>query len=408
MKKIIIFFVVFLMISHAYTQSNENWISNLDTIQQFFLQKEYLLSHTSKRNFIEKINYLKTKKVTDKEKYFWQLNDLVKTLNNPAITLKEKVFKRFPFKVKEFDNQYYITNIHPEFGFVLGYKLQKINNYPLHEILKNTFKTNQLNIKSFLEYYHFSKSDTLQLSLLSDSKEQVKIQLIFDELFDVEEMAKTIPKKTPFYLLKENKWFWQYGINFGKQVYFKYNIALSKEYLTYCNDSLQIATVKLARKYQLPVQAIYDAPNFDEFTEKLFRKFKKRRYKKLIIDIRDLKTGNIKAFDNFIRKLKNLKRINTKNRLFVLIGKNNSSIALKLILKLKETTHAQIIGDEIRNIACNSDQLELFSVPNSSVRIQYPSKQFKTIQLKPDIKARNSFLNYKNGVDTLLQKVLNK
>ena len=276
----------------------------------------------------------------------------------------------------------------------------------MSNIFKKT-KNNSLNIKSFLEYYNFSKTDTLRLELLSDNEKQIKINLPFDTLYDLEEMTKIKPKKTPFYLEKQDRWFWQYGINFGQQVYFKYNIGLSKEFLDKNHDSLQVTHLQLSKDYNLPLQSVYDAPTFDDFTDKLFYKFKKRRYRKLFIDLRNNKKGNVLVLNNFIKKLKELKRINKKNRLYIFMDKSVSTSSMEIILNIKNETNASIIGEKVTKTACSTDKIKSFLLDNNNFKIYYPTQYFKPITIEPDVKVITTFDNYINGVDPILQKALN-
>ena len=288
MERILLFFFVLFLFTKTYTQSNKNWITDLDTLEHNLIKKDYLFTQFSKTKFKKEIHNLKNLSPINIEEEFWIINHLLSKFNNPNITLQNIEFKRFPFETKQFEGNYHIVSIHSDFSFILGYKLQKINGFSLSNIFKKT-KNNSLNIKSFLEYYNFSKTDTLRLELLSDNEKQIKINLPFDTLYDLEEMTKIKPKKTPFYLEKQDRWFWQYGINFGQQVYFKYNIGLSKEFLDKNHDSLQVTYLQLSKDYNLPLQSVYDAPTFDDFTDKLFYKFKNRRYRKLFIDLRNNK-----------------------------------------------------------------------------------------------------------------------
>lgn len=407
MKRIIILLFVFFSLIQAYTQSNKNWITDLDTLESNLLQKEHLFTKFLKKEFENCIDSLKTEKLQTEEKKYWLLFNMLNKFNHKNIQLQAIDFDKFPFEIKQFKNNFYITSIHLDFEHVLGYKLEKINNFTINHILKKAKTTNNINIKSFLEFYQFSKTDTLNLELLSKNKETIKINIFFDEFYDREEMAKITPKKTPFYLQKQDRWFWQYGINFGQQVYFKYNIGLSKEYLDKMKDSFKISELNLARRYQLPLHAIYDAPTFDDFTDKLFLKLKKRRYKKLFIDFRNMKTGNALVLDNFIKKLKKTKRINKKNRLYILIDKNLSSAAIEMVLKLQKETKATIVGEKNIKISCSTYKINKNYLLNSEFKVSYISQKNKLITIQPDIEIQPSFAHYLNGIDPILQKALN-
>lgn len=407
MKRIILFFFVLFLSIQASTQSTNNWKIDLDTLEQHLLKQTHLFNSFSKTQFVKEINQLKNTNFKDVEEQFWQINEILKKFKNPNIKIVKSTFKKFPFKVKMFKNQYYITSIDGNFTRFLGCKLEKINGFPIQNIHKKTRDIAFINVKSFLEFYKFSKNDTIKLSLIDNKNKKQLINLVFNEQYDLEEMTKIFPKKKPFYLEKKQRWFWQYGINYGQQVYFKYNIGLSREFIKQQIDSMGISEYVFAKKYNLPLQSVYDAPTFIPFTEKLFLKFKKRRYKKLFIDFRNNQIGNTLAFQDFIKKLKKIKRINSKKRLFIFIDKNVSSSVIQTILNLKKETKATIIGEKITGIACSTDKIESFYLPFSEFKVLYPSQNFIPITIQPEIEVEYTFEQFKNGVDPILQRALN-
>ena len=269
----------------------------------------------------------------------------------------------------------------------------------------DNISSSTLNIPSFLKHSNFSKSDTLQLHLLSEKKHEITINIPLSDV-SLDDLVKVTPKQVPFYLQKPNRWFWMYGINYGQQVYFKYNIGLSKEFLQATMNRLQVSQLTMAKEYNLPLQTIYDAPTFTDFTEKLLQKLDKKRYKKLFIDIRGHKTGNSQAFTPFIKKLSELRRINKKHRLYILIDKNLSSSAIELVVKLKKELHITIIGENVTGTPCSSSQVKKLLLPNSKLTIYYPATYFEKISIHPDIEVSTSFMQYKNGVDPILQKAM--
>ena len=404
MKRITTLLFVFFIIFQAQTQGTQHWKIDLDTLEHQLIQKDYLFTKISKIKFRNKIKLLKNKSL-DSTLQFWELSTLLHNFNIPSLQLQDTEFKCFPLEIKQFSEGFYIVGIHPDYSTFLGYQLTKINGFTINKMLQKTTSIKHLNSYSFLKYHHFLKKDSLRLSLISDKDKKVEISLSLTK-FDADELIRIIPKKEAFYLRKSSDWFWQYGINFGQQVYFKYNVGLSNEFLQQEKDSLKISAIRLAQNYKLPLQTIYDAPTFTDFTKKLFEKFKKRRYKKLFIDFRNNQTGNVKAFDDFIKKLKKTKRINKKNRLYLFIDKTISSSVMETILALKKRVHITIIGESVHGIACSSDNINYFYLPNSAFKIYFPRKYFETITIKPDVLVSTSFKNYKNGIDPILQKAL--
>lgn len=383
-------------------QDNQ-WYSDLDALKHAFLQQKQLFKQVNRKQFIKRLSHIKQSKLQGKKFHFWQLANLLHEMGNVELKIQPIPSDCYPFEVKMFNSKVYITAIHSDYEKYLGHQLIQLNDTKVEGILLKTNLLETINIKSFLEFHQFSKSDTITLVLFSENKKEI-IKMSYNE--SKNDLIKIIPKKTPFYLQKANRWFWKYGINFGQQVYFKYNIGLSNEFLTELMDSLQTSEITLARQYQLPLQYIYDAPKFESFTNNLFEKFENKRYKKLIIDVRNLKTGNSLVLTNFIKQLKRTKRINKNNRLFVLINKNLSASAIEMVQFLKKETRVTIVGAALNGLSCSTDKIKKHYLQYSNFTIFYPTEKCKKTTITPDIESTTSISHFSNGIDPVLQKVI--
>lgn len=407
MKKISILFVIFIIPILCFPQ-DVHWIADLDSLEYKILQKPYLFNTFSKKLFSNKIKSLKNKAPLNDEEKYWSLFDLISSFKITQFSLQNNNFAKFPFRVKQFKGDYYLTSIIQNKKEVLGYRLKNINGISINSIIKKAKSVNNIPVKSFLMFNKIVSSDTLTLNLVSDNNQKEAIKLIFNEHIIEEELVDVTPKKNPFYLQKRARWFWSYGINYGQQVYCKLNIGIDENFIKYCVDSLNLSKTDLANTYNLPLQTIYDAPNFEEFSEKLFHKFTKRRYKKLFIDLRNLETGNTQMLYEFIKHIKKLKRINRKNRLFIFVDNQLSPAAATIVRLFKKETHATIVGEIYNGSICNSDKINHFYLHNSAFKIKYPTTYLKKTTIVPDIIVNRSFKQYINGIDPILQKVLEK
>jgi len=402
MKRITPFFFVLFLYLQVYTQNNQNWTTDLDTLQYYLLQKDYLFVNMSKNKFKKSILKLKKNFNNNEELNYWNLDKLLNKFKISNLEISLDNFVRFPFEIKQFQDKYYITSINLKNEKLLGFQLLKINNHTLTNII-NDKEINNINIKSFLEFNKITSNNNIALEVLSDDNKKQIINLTIDNNVDIVNLK---PKTKAFYLQKKNRWYWQYGINFGQQVYFKFNVGLSKEFIDNTMDSLAISEITISKQYKIPLQTIYDAPSFDDFTDKLFLKFKKRRYKKLFIDFRNMKSANDLIIDKFISKLKK-SRINKRGRLFLFVDESVSSTVIKMIEKLKSKTKASIIGETIKGCDCNTNKVLSFYLPNTRYKIYYPIRNFKTIVITPKIPVIYTFSQYINGIDPIMQAILN-
>lgn len=417
MKRIFLFFFVCctLLAVHSQNTKKPSWNSSLDSIQSILLPKDYLFHTMTKKKFKQQIQNLKiTDSLLNENQLFWKLSKLITSFKDVNLSIAKEDLEQFPFAIKAFNNKIYLTQIHQDYDSFLSYQLLKVNGFSIEVILRKIKKTTQLNPleqvpkKSILKFLKMLQSDTLKLSLLSPKGIKESIQLPFYRNLPSENITKLIPLKTPFYQRKKEKWFWSYGINYGKQLFCKINLGLSKEHINKMNDSLGWSAIEYATKFKLNLQNVYDAPSMDEFTDKIILKFKKRRYKKLFIDFRNTKIGSVWALQNLIHKIKNHKRLRRRKKVYLFVDSSISSSAVATIKAFQKKTKVHVIGVIVTKTSNDTDKIKTLYFPNSMFSISYPIQKLEMVTLVPNTIAKETFQNYINGVDTILQKVLDK
>lgn len=414
MRRIAMFFFVSMLYIQTFSQNTTivDWKTDLDILQNRLLQKDYLFNHITKEEFQKQINQLKKGLLLQNNaENYWKLAKIITLFKDCNLHIYQNDYKFFPFEIQHFKNGYYITKIHPEYETALANKLIAINDISISDLVKQIkkitdFPIHNISNKSLLEFIKISKTDTLSLTLVTKNKSKTIIKLPFEANFEKEEMMVITPKKTPFYKEKSDRWFWMYGINFGQQVFFKYNVGLSKEYFTKMKQSLGWNALDCAKKYDMRLQSVYDAPKFRNFTEKLVQKFNNKRYKKLFIDLRGNKKGNLLALQNFIDKVANIKRINKRNAIFLLIDKTVHSSGIKVIRAFQKQTKAIVIGEKITGTINDTDKISSFYLPHSRLKVSYPLQKLEKITITPKILVEKTIEHYINGIDPVLQKVM--
>ncbi len=423
MKKNYLFILSLLLFVSIFSQevSTLEWKKDLETLKNRLLEKDYLFYRFSKNEFQLEIEELKNRvSVLNLDEIQWNIHKILSHFKLFDLHLENVNSIRFPLELKVFQDNYYVTSIYKENSYLLGYKLIKIGDFNINEIV-NKMKTvfylphkNQiektlvkyLNNKSLLRYLNIYKKDTLKFTFKSQDNTIETINLpVFKDL-DKETLAVIKPRNKLFYQRKNWVWFWKYGINFGKQVFLKYQVCSSKEHINKTLDSLNISEKEYAKAYKLPLQKVYDAKELQPFLETVVEKFEKKRYKKLIIDLRDNTKGAFLSATELIYRVKKIKRINKKGKLFILTNTNINAAAIKIILEFQEKTNALIVGETIFGTKEDSNKNSFFTLPNSNFKINYPTILKQEIKIKPNIKVEPTFKQYKNGIDALLQKVL--
>ncbi|MEE9350509.1 MAG: hypothetical protein V3U80_10715 [Flavobacteriaceae bacterium] len=409
MLKIISLIIGLLAYVSVFSQNIKN--SDIDSLKTILLKKDYLFHHISKKEFTKKIDLLNNKSFK-KDSFYWELSTLLTQFKDPNLRIFNNKFDHFPFEVKRFKSGVFITKIDINFEHVLGYKLIGINNNSIKKIINKIQKTTNLNPDEFLNnkplfsYLNTHNEASVTLELLSDNQKKEIITIPLNEEVDMDNLIELIPDKIPFFKQKSDRWFWSYGINYGQQLYVKYNTLLSKEYFNKMKDSLLWTEKICAKKHAMGLQRIYDAPSIDDFHNKVILKFDNKRYKKLFIDFRNNKKGHVWVTKKIINSIKNHRRLKRKKRVYLLLDKSISSATINTILEFQKHTKAVLVGEKVFGTINNSNDITIINFPKSQFKISFPNKQFKKTTLNPCIYIEQTIHNYKNGIDPILQKAL--
>ena len=402
-KKWILILSIFLGVS-LFSQTNKDLL---------FLEKElenhnYLFHTLNKNNFKKIIQKEQTK--TDSLTR-WKIDELLanfKEFNLKTISNKEE---EIIFKIKSINNKLYITNISKEYSFLLEEEIIKLNKisinalkkrikqkfYLSNTIIVETFLEQNLGRFSFLNYLGYIKNNSIdivtknfkgKITVSSSNLEEIKIE------------------KPLFKNRRNDLWFWSYGINFGQQVYLKFNHILSDSHLKKIKDSLKWSNYKYAKTYHIPIQSTYNAPKFINLINKLHVKFGNKRYKKLIIDFRDTRFGTTYNLDFFISHLKKIKKLHKKKSIYVLFNKHTNGTSLKYIKSLQENFKPVLVGESAYGTYSDSNEVNIIELPISKIKIQIPIKHQQEIEIKPNIKVIQTLQQTKKGIDAGLNKCL--
>ena len=423
MKKICLlcFSLSYLFVS-AQKISISQYAKDLNRLKKELLKRKTLFKRYKKNAFIKDVNTL--------EKSIYNGDTAFFTLKIQSILSKFKEFNlktiskskdTLSFQVKEFRNKYYLTKIKKEYNYLLEKELVAIDNIPILEVKKrmktifylpnsillNKITAKKINKTAILSYLNISKKDSIGLTFMLKNKIKQTIYLHKKDIVLPENISEIPIKAKPFSAKYPNKWFWTYGINFGKQVYYKHRILLSKEYFKKMQDSVKISTLKLARKYQISIEKVYNSPNYAPILEKIAQKFQKKRYKKLILDFRNNTIGNTFHLKELVKTINNIKRLRKKRKLFILVNHQTNNASLQYILTLSQKFKPIIIGNTCIGTLENSDFIQIFKLKNTKLEIKIPKNHQKMYSIKIDKPVFYSLNHYKNGIDLSLETALN-
>ncbi|MES2428458.1 MAG: hypothetical protein V4560_15870 [Bacteroidota bacterium] len=145
---------------------------------------------------------------------------------------------------------------------------------------------------------------------------------------------------------------------------------------------------------------------FLTFNKTMYAYIATKHPKRLVIDLRDNDGGNSGILNPFIDSLKN-SYLNTKGKLFVLIGRRTFSSALMNAVDLKRKTNAILIGEPTSGSVNHYGEVRGFRLPHSHMMVDYSTRYWENWAghdgpLIPDVPINYSEKNHRRGIDEAL------
>lgn len=304
----------------------------------------------------------------------------------------EPVFTRAaPIRFDKFSEGIFVTAADSANADILLYRLDGINGYPIAEVIR-CFKTIiQSGNPSFFDarFLHLVNNPVLLKGLqLTSSTDETAFELTAPNGKTIRRFVKSVAGadagKLPLVIAK-NKLLSQQG----KGNYWdSYDAQTGTLYFNFnnCQDD--------------------DAHPFAAFNDALFALIGQKRPKRLVIDLRDNSGGNSGVLTPFIDSIKN-NYLNSKGRLFVLIGKQTFSSALMNAVDFKRNTNATLLGEATSGTVNHYGEVRGFRLPHTKIVIGYSTRYWENWKghdgpLMPDVNINYSVKNYAKGVDEAL------
>ena len=313
--------------------------------------------------------------------------------------------KIIPIKAFWFKDGIYIIKTTKKNKSILGKKIKGINGTEISVIVDKLGSLlsidNQAVIHKnipellvyiqLLEYFNIIKDDKIEFELESQNG-KIENQLVIIEPMKRQNIVIVDLKTIPYYLQNERLYFWDKYIRENGIYYIQYNKCSSKE---------------VAQKYGDP-KKVEKIPSFVDFENKVFAAIEDNKINKLIFDMRFNGGGSSSQGTEFIKRLSEIKKINQKGKIFVIIGKRTFSSAIINTLDFKEHTNALIVGEITSGKPNHYGEVRSFTLPNSKLQVNYSTKFFKKVEtdigtIKPDIEIETSYSEFINGIDPIFE-----
>ncbi len=298
----------------------------------------------------------------------------------------------FPLSVEQFGEDFFVTAVaQKELEHLLGAKLKGIDDASMDEI-RRTAKSlisaeNKFAIKAFLpkvimdaDALHFLgiTSTTGVARFKFESADKVFIQAVRAENNISKTAWSFASKKSSLSMSRPTEIYWQQVIADTKALYINYS--------------------RCEERKDLP---------FSQFVTQITDTFKQQQIDRVIIDLRSNPGGNEAIIRPLIQVL-NQKKV----PVFVLIGRRTFSSAFGNALTIQSQLKGVLIGEPTGQKPNAFGEIEVFTLKNSRVKVQYSTKWWTRVEGKdpealfPDIDVENGFESFTNGEDLVLQKAL--
>lgn len=305
---------------------------------------------------------------------------------------------RLPFECYWFQEGIYITLTTPEFEDLLFHKVVNIDGNPIEDVIKHLSKIVSHENQSFLKSQipdHLICVDMLFGLNISNKIENVRITIEdqyheqrdvilptikYDEwkpdaLYD----KATAYQALPLYRKNKGKYFWSEFVREKKLLYINYNK---------CKD--------------MPTLMVRD------FSNQLINDIESNAdIQRVVIDLRNNGGGNSELFKGFMKWLSTFDRLNRRDKLFVIVGRDTFSSALLNAYYLKMNTHAFFLGEPTGGMPNHYGEVKYLSLSSSGLYIRYSTKYYelddKTLpSFIPDVEFPVKFKDYIQNIDPCL------
>jgi hypothetical protein len=165
-----------------------------------------------------------------------------------------------------------------------------------------------------------------------------------------------------------------------------------------------------ARTVYCSIRQVRDLGNIEK---EMMGMVEREKPDKLAIDLRQNSGGDFNVgLRHLIHPIRELKEINRKGHLFVLIGPGTFSAAMANAAQFRAQTAALLVGETIGEKPNSYQEPRQMNLPNSHWAVRYSTQYYKFVEagencIRPDKEAPLLWVDYKAGRDAVLDWVLN-
>lgn len=337
--------------------------------------------------------------------FFYELQRLV-ALQHDAHTVLENdpIFSNIeenfiPLEVKPMDGKWYLVGSYDkDYQKYLSYELTEINGKSLREILKLAQPyisyENQIRLEDkFSE--RIINADFLKHIGIAKDMEGISFKVIDSNKKEMQFAVKT-------YSWQEIQRVEYYSVYKVPET--KVNSDMAYEFFSLNDDALLIRYNKAREDSRYPIS---------EFKSELKKEMENKKYKKVIVDLRENTGGNYLLFPPVIDMIKSFKQ-EQNFELYSLIGKDTFSSGVIHAAQLQHYAGATLVGTPTGgNVYFYANTNNPIKLPNSNLYLTCStaySKEvpgYKADALYPDKTIKHTIKDYISGIDKEIETIIN-
>ena len=363
-----------------------------------------IYSNISKEDFLKEKDRIAglTPTMSDAE-FYYSLKYLLSLIGDAHTSMRytesHYSFLNFiPFKVLKFDDDWRFVTLEKENEKLLGAKLVAINGVFIEDIFEKSKSimsydnlawvegqfSNTINTRESLEFLGVVKKDEpIIFTIKTDDGLEHKID--FKSMSQNEVLSAEIVKLEPYNSPKTSPSGNYRVLPLDKNnLFVQYNL---------CQEASDLSMKK--------------------FVNIVNKDLNNNNYETVIIDLRYNPGGNSQIFEPMIDMLKKYKK--AKNiKVYTLISGKTFSSGIINAVQIKKELDSTLIGKPTGGSVNHFGEIKSFKLKNYPIEVYYSTKYFEMIKgyekdsLYPDIEMSQSFEDYKSGVDTEIEWIINK
>ena len=309
--------------------------------------------------------------------------------------------KMLPLHLYWFNDGIFILHTTKKNQKLVGQKITMINDKPIKSVVDSlsTLITldNDALVKSVMPHFLISTQLLKYFGIVNNEGVKLKLENQQGEswVYNIQPAHLDRKNRVTFQFdslalchRNERAYFWDEYVAKDRIYYLQYNKCRSQE---------------IARK-QGHRQTAKKLPSFSKFKNRVLKTIKDKPIDKLIFDMRFNGGGSSIQGTEFIEKLSQVKEINQKGKLFVVVGRKTFSSAILNAMDFEKMTDAIFVGEETGGKPNHFGEVRSFKLPNSGLEVNYSTKYFKKSDkyintFAPDYIIKESFIDLKKGID---------